>query len=251
MRCIYFGKDHILSFGDTNNACLHKHLAKHISVSLEAPLKFFIGNDKILCNGIVINSNVMHAAKCFSQKHIVFMFEESSNIAEEIDRKYLHASDYCLLNQNVIDNIKREFNLQCLTANRDEYNKTFYKLLNLLGLNNNIPCVTDARIIQILNILDTKEEINNNIIKEILDLINISQSRLSHLFKEQVGIALNSYLVMIKLKKAYKYLIEGNNITNAALKAGFDSSSHFAATSKNLLGISAQKISRECRFIIV
>ena len=119
----------------------------------------------------------------------------------------------------------------------------------MLGLQLNQCMITDKRIMKALELIKGKKGINNDIIKEILEVIDISQSRFSHLFKEQVGLPLSSYLVMIKLKKAYQYIFAGCNVTNAALIAGFDSSSHFAATSKDMIGLSAKNISHDCRFI--
>ena len=62
---------------------------------------------------------------------------------------------------------------------------------------------------------------------------------------------LNSYLAMIKLEKAYRYLLDGNSVTDAALMAGFNSASHFAVTSKSMTGLSAGNMSRSGIFITV
>lgn len=249
MRHIYLGNDHILSVTDFNQPDLHKHWAKHVAISLDKKIEVVVGKNKIKCSGIIINSNVVHAVSCISQKHLVFTFEEGSNIAREIDRKCLLKSDFYLLDETLVEDIKREVYLHSMMNNTEYYYETYNTILNLLGLQRSQSYITDERIVRILELIKAKEEINNNIISEILEMINISQSRLSHLFKEQVGVSLNSYLVMIKLKKAYKYISEGQNFTNAALTAGFDSASHFAATSKHMIGFSAKKISQECDII--
>lgn len=249
MRHIYLGSDHILSVTDFNQPDLHKHWAKHVAISLEQKIEVVVEKNKIRCNGIIINSNVVHAVSCISQKHLVFTFEEASNIAKEIDRKYLLKSNFYLLDESLVENIKREFYLHDMVNIAKDYYQTYNSILNLLGLQRNQSSINDARINQALEIIRRKEEINNNVIPEILKMINISQSRLSHLFKEQVGVSLNSYLVMIKLEKAYRYISEGQNFTNAALMAGFDSASHFASTSKYMIGFSAKKISQDCNII--
>lgn len=54
-----------------------------------------------------------------------------------------------------------------------------------------------------------------------------SQSRLSHLFKEQIGIPLKSYIQFHPMKQAFLALLHGKSITEAALATNFDSPSHF------------------------
>ncbi|NQX46577.1 helix-turn-helix transcriptional regulator [Paenibacillus tritici] len=54
----------------------------------------------------------------------------------------------------------------------------------------------------------------------------LSNSRLSHLFKENTGISLSGYMVLHKLQKATYLIFEGLSITDAAMAAGFDSPSH-------------------------
>ena len=251
MRSIYYGFDHILSATDYNQPNMHKHWAKHIVVSLENKISVTIGINNIECGGVIINSNILHTVSCDFQRHLVFSFEEASNVSGNIESNYLRKSDFCLLCPVVVDAIRREFTLFNLSDATADYYNMYHKILVLLGLQLNQCMITDKRIMKALELIKGKKGINNDIIKEILEVIDISQSRFSHLFKEQVGLPLSSYLVMIKLKKAYQYIFEGCNVTNAALIAGFDSSSHFAATSKDMIGLSAKNISQDCRFIEV
>lgn len=248
---IYFGIDHILSVADFNQPDLHKHWAKHIAIGLDNPIEVIVGNKKIVSDGIIINSNVMHTICCNSQRHFVYSFKEDSNVAREIEKKYLLKSDYCLLDNTIIESVRQRFDVKSLKISKESYFETYNEMLNVLGLHHNRSMINDERIIQMLDFIKEREEIDHNTINEILELIHVSQSRLSHLFKEQVGTSLNSYLAMMKLEKAYQYLFRGNSVTEAALMAGFDSASHFAATSKNMIGLSAKSMSHSSNFIIV
>jgi len=58
------------------------------------------------------------------------------------------------------------------------------------------------------------------------------------LFKENVGISLHRYLAMDKMRKGYIHFQKYGSITEASMRAGFDSPSHFAATCKRMFGIS-------------
>ncbi len=67
----------------------------------------------------------------------------------------------------------------------------------------------------------------------------LSKSRFLHLFKEEVGIDLKNYLLLKRMEKVYRAVIQKHmRITEAAIMAGFSSSSHFAEACKKHYGIS-------------
>ena len=108
----------------------------------------------------------------------------------------------------------------------------------------------DERITGFLNILQDCTCIDHSVDKFAEELC-ISTSRLSHLFSEQVGIPLKSYLTLHQLEKAYQDILNGNSITDAAMNAGFDSPSHFAATVKRLMGLPTRRALKDSRFLKV
>lgn len=60
----------------------------------------------------------------------------------------------------------------------------------------------------------------------------LSKSRLSHLFKEETGMTLHSYLAFEKLRKTHEYYLNGESLTDSCIKAGFNSSSHSSSYKK-------------------
>ena len=74
--------------------------------------------------------------------------------------------------------------------------------------------------------------------------LNLSKSRVSHIFKENIGISIKRYLVLEKMKKCYEYFKTTGSITNASINAGFYSSSHFATTCKKMFGISFSELEK-------
>lgn len=78
--------------------------------------------------------------------------------------------------------------------------------------------------------------------REIAARVYLSESRLTHLFKENAGISLKSYLVIRRLEKAYRFITSGGRMTRAAHESGFASSAHLAYTCKKLTGISVSEV---------
>ncbi len=94
---------------------------------------------------------------------------------------------------------------------------------------------------RIKNLLYEIEQCNCNThsIASFADKVALSSSRLSHLFKEQMGMPLKSYIQFHQMQTAFLALLNGKNITEAAMLAGFDSPSHFATVTKKMMGMPA------------
>ena len=114
--------------------------------------------------------------------------------------------------------------------------EAFYGCFGLLPSHKQL----DSRILSFLEMLDHCR-CDDHSIDSYAEKLNISASRLSHLFSEQVGIPLKKYLRLHQLERAFEEILQGNSITKSALDAGFDSPSHFAAVVKSLMGLPARR----------
>jgi AraC-like DNA-binding protein len=94
----------------------------------------------------------------------------------------------------------------------------------------------DERIVEI--IIKIKNTVSENIsIKRFADDVNLSESRLEKLFKDQVGIPITKYRLKYRVFIGIIHLALGRSITEAALAAGFASSSHFSKSFSAINGI--------------
>lgn len=51
--------------------------------------------------------------------------------------------------------------------------------------------------------------------QELAHLVNLSENRLAHLFKEQTGTPIRRYLLWLKLREAIKIILQGESFTTA------------------------------------
>ncbi len=65
----------------------------------------------------------------------------------------------------------------------------------------------------------------------------LSAGRLRHLFVEQTGLPLRTYLLWMRLTRGIQLLAEGQSLTHAAHRAGFADSAHFSRTFRRMFGI--------------
>jgi AraC-like DNA-binding protein len=249
MRMIYLGRDHILTVAESSQPELHKHFFKHIVMSYGESLHFTVDGQEIVTKGIVINSNIFHTISCEGQSHMNFLIEGTSYLAQQIDDLFLEGKPYAYLPPELVEHIQAEKMFFTPIASSPKYYQNFYHCTEILGLMPFIKRKRDERISHLLIYLKNLTIMEPDIISKLTEKTHLSQSRLSHLFKQEIGISLSSYLTLMKTAKAYEYVFKGESITEAALKAGFSSSNHFAGTSKNLLGFSPSSLNKESIYL--
>jgi len=132
----------------------------------------------------------------------------------------------------------------------DSYLPFLSQLLMLLGVEHVNKAIADPRIREFIQLVKECTDSEHSV-SLYARRVGLSSSRLSHLFKENTGIALSGYILLHKLQKATYCIYKGLNITDAAMAAGFDSPSHLAATSKRLLGMTAKEIRKDSVFLQV
>lgn len=228
--------DHMMILADYKNPEEHKHLAYHLIISLGKEMEWKIEDQHVKCRGICIASNVKHAAIAETGT-IVFLFTELSRCAAGIKKKYLKGKNYEVLSDSLIDRMLEEYE-------KHGQDKQFLDsiMLQCCGIFSKEDGGYEERVKKILQYISELNTIEHSIVEELSQYVCLSKSRLSHLFKEQTGMTLHSYLAFEKLKKTYKYFCQGSSITDACILAGFDSSSHCAATCKRMFGISLREV---------
>ncbi len=100
----------------------------------------------------------------------------------------------------------------------------------------------DPRIQSILGLLQANTESNLSV-AELADKACLSESRLAHLFKAEVGVTVRYYVLWQRLFRAIKSILQGRqNLTEAAHAAGFSDSAHFSRTFKSMIGVTPSAI---------
>lgn len=206
---------------------LHSHFAKHIIMADSGELDCIVDGEKFCCKGLMIQSNVPHTVSSLSGSLMIFLMDETCARAKLMDEKYLGDRPYFVFDSLITFDVSR------LCAE---------EILSALGLEKNHRKTYDERIETILKNISRMEYIDSGTIDELCRTVFLSESRLSHLFRKQVGISLAGYLQLSKLSKAYSYLLDGESVTDAAVHAGFSSSAHFAAVNKRQFGISVREL---------
>ena len=231
MTSTVFGYDHIMMRAEYRTPDPHSHLAVHFIAGLDGPVHCVVSGDSFDADAVFIASDVVHTAYAETGDMLVFLFDTAGSIAEEAQKQYLCGRPYFCGDKETVEKL-REIWKNNPPAQADSL------ITQLLGLDTVGNTRRDERISQVLEYLRSLDEVPEDITAQLCAKVCLSPSRLSHLFKENVGISLHRYLAMDKMRKGYIHFQKYGNITEASMRAGFDSPSHFAATCKRMFGIS-------------
>lgn len=72
---------------------------------------------------------------------------------------------------------------------------------------------------------------------EVAKVANLSPGRFRHLFVEETGMPLKTYILWRRLLHVWTLLMRGETLSAAAHAAGFADSAHFSRTSRNMFGL--------------
>ncbi|MFG3421651.1 helix-turn-helix transcriptional regulator [Micromonospora sp. NPDC048063] len=83
---------------------------------------------------------------------------------------------------------------------------------------------------------------------EVARAVHLSQSRLSHLFRQELGLPFRAYVRWERLRTALLLLSSGGSLTQAAHEAGFADSSHLTRVFRSMFGLAPSELLRGVRW---
>lgn len=230
-----------LFIGRVSDNISHQHHAIQLTFDIEERFAVKLGNISISSRAILINSDVKH--KIFSNrgKQVLMLIEPESDYGTAIRNKISADKNGAL---NLDDRLDSRLlsSLEELFFSEEVFiDKVMATVMDLLGIHASNAYVIDQRIRAISDI------INHNRIKDfsisvLADGVGLSESRLQHLFKEQIGIPIKRYILWKKMMAAVSLITGNNDFTTAAYEAGFSDSAHISRTFKKNFGLTLSDI---------
>lgn len=229
-----------LFLGNLPDLAMHQQAAALVCVGLEKPFLLSRGEETVSCRTALIGQQILHEIKTAGAP-CAFLFFDPDNA----DYEYLLRSNASTGGEGIITDLVEEIRLLEIFSDIAECQDegSLGELLKKLELSRTekTPPVFDQRIGLVVRRL-ASESGENLPIEELAQLVELSPSRLAHLFKEQVGIPIRMFRTWFRLKNAVMFAKDGLTLTDAALRAGFYDSAHFANTFKETFGIAPSVI---------
>lgn len=241
MNKIFVSQDYMLFFQNFEETDPHIHATKHLTISLQGIMNCKLAETQFECFGFILNAGVVHeryGENADGQK-IIFILEPCSQVAIKIEREILKGKSHQLLEEQKVMEIKEKFGEQLKEENVVQ--EMVEQIFDICHLTGDMSYRLDSRVEKLIKILREEETITNEIVENAISETCLSKSRLLHLFKQEIGVSLKKYLQCLKFFKTWRYLAEGENITEACLHAGFNDSAHYSNFMKQCYGMSTKQ----------
>jgi len=201
----------------------HAHPAMEIlcsengGIKIETPIHSFEN-----ISFAIVDKNVRH--KVIFEKgilNVVMVEATSDSLAEILNQFDIRLNHGIYVDRNTTDKINLMHRISVL-------------------LNQKVIRLTkDLRVQECLNYLNSNSSDYKQMIGFLKLKTNLSESRLSHIFKNEIGISLKKYLVWSRLKKAFQLVTSNNvNMYEATLQSGFYDQAHLSKAFKQMFGLS-------------
>lgn len=197
---------------------MHQHPAGEIIIAREGSFDIKTDNTSLTgLRGVFIPANVRHCLRTTDAALEITLFERPSGLnrlIEECNRK---------------GNIFTQSNPERLIWQRE----------NLQEIHNtgSIRHPIDDRVLHCKMLIDQSCTDPALSTQQLASVLFLSPGRLNHLFKEQLGVSIQKYILWARTREAVShYLMGKSNLQAVALQAGFFDPAHFSRAFRNFFG---------------
>jgi AraC-like DNA-binding protein len=225
-----------LLFSDFLVAKPHAHGALQLSVGLDGMPRVRLDGVWRHARGVLVDTDVRHGFRCDGCLTAIGWIEGESRIGQQLRERVLDGRPYAVLDESVCARVADAVR-PVLGANAscaDAYAR-WRGALGELAVDIAPEPKLDRRIAAVLEHLRTTPSPPPSI-GDLARIAYLSDSRLQHVFREQVGVPIRRYLLWHRYLTALSLLAEGSSVTDAAYAAGFADGAHLTRTAVRMNG---------------
>jgi AraC-like DNA-binding protein len=203
----------------------HRHYGIELVLCEDAGFDLFTEKGNYLrLNAAIIPSNLPHKFQCGDSACQLLFLDPLSPVGQYVFNRYqLYQEQDILVNPPDIEHLFSDFKSQNSLSSAADLN----------GLR-----TIDPRIQNCLQQIRANPNCTELSVKQLSEISFLSEGRLSHLFKQQLGVSIRQFILWHRIGLAVSKSNEGHSLTTAALCAGFSDSSHFTRAFLDMFGCS-------------
>lgn len=221
-----------------SSTAAHSHHAIQITFAVDGSFRFSVGDETVSGSVVMIAPDVAHAFSPVGKTAMIFIEPESRLGAALLG--ILGGRTHAVFGSQRFE--KGTGALSCIWEGPRPDDATLAALGRDLAacLTDGLPSPqpTDRRILRVLEHLAAGPDHRLDV-RAAAELACLSESRFSHLFVEEVGLAFRTYVLWRRLTVAVQRVAAGESLTSAAHEAGFADSAHFSRTFLRMFGVQA------------
>ncbi|WP_438463219.1 helix-turn-helix domain-containing protein [Marinomonas sp. PE14-40] len=245
----------------------HSHHALQVTFSMSDA--FTLGVEKgqsarvsEFYHGVIIGADIEHSIKAETGPFVTLLLDPELHQAKHILGHH-QTTGIMAIDDDLLQQL-RQF-IQLLMSEHEDVikakiTKPIEQLMTILT-QSDCEQALEPRIETLIQYIAQTEFKSANI-DELAQAVNLSTGRLSHLFKEEVGIPIRRYLLWQRLLDACFYaslhahdeidceMKNDMSLTQAAHQAGFTDSAHFSRTFKTMFGLHPSNFIKKSHMIL-
>lgn len=238
-------RDSVLYLGDSFDPEMHRHHAVQCCIALEGEMRIRLEKDGEWqsCYSAVIGANVSHSiANPDGALCILYLEKTSTDYRSILDFHGISGTRGTQIEPLVSSVPVSTALLASLIEARgtqlepSSANDLRQACLGFLHGQLSPPKEVDRRISAVLANLHERPGrlLAGN---ELANVAGLSESRMQHLFKEQIGIPIRRYVLWMRLRHVVELAVSETTLTSAAHASGFSDLAHFTRTFRAMFGI--------------
>ncbi|MGB3790385.1 MAG: helix-turn-helix domain-containing protein [Phormidesmis sp.] len=229
----------------------HRHTAAQIIVSLEHQLSFRLYPSDAFSQSaaVLVPPNVLHHIAGPDPLSLMIWLDPATSGARAM-RQYSESTVIPIFNHDTrlpLQQIKE----RCLTLKTSsDAQELIAVVVQLLVSNCDEVSPLDERILFVLSEMKQQPRMRlSHPLSQLAQKVNLSESRLRHLFRKELGVPLQQYWIGYRLLAAIRQMRHGDSLTEVAYSAGFSDLSHFSKAFRASFGVPPSFAQKDSHFV--
>jgi AraC-like DNA-binding protein len=190
-------------------------------------------------SAVLINSNVEHSTDARGSLVADLLIDPESDEYARIAHWFGSPNGVCALPGRVVEPLRREL-LARLSAG-DSFIAIWETVFAQLADGGRQPRHWDSRVAKTADFLK-QNFVSPPSVAELAARVNLSVSRLVHLFTQRMGVPLRTYVHWLRMRDVLYAIAGGESLTIAAHRAGFSDLSHLTRKFRDMFGEPPSKL---------
>lgn len=234
--------------GQAADASLHESPAIKVCVALEGSFGLRVREDDTFANykSAIIAPGAPHAIDGRHNRMVMLLLAPETELAQPLTPIF-SKNGITRLADDAVEKIRQLFeDFEARLALNGGVEDVCRQMVEAIRSETSVPI--DSRVAQSIELIRSSRDEGISI-AEIAAGAELSESRFSHLFTENVRVPVRRYLLWLRLRDAMHLLAKGESLTEVAHEAGFSDSAHLTRTFRSLLGIAPSALTKESTVI--